>query len=144
MKHEIETQLSVTIANEPGQIARISKLLSESNIHINAISIAENTDGGHFRFIANAPGEASAVLAENGFHAKAESVLTIRLNDSQGRLAGITMALARAHINIDYVYASVDQTGSSTRLVLKVENLPLAIRILEEMEVAAELPLPHF
>ena len=77
------------------------------------------------------------MLVEKGFEVKVESLLTIRLNDSRGRLAGITLALALAGINIDYVYASVDQTGSSTRLVLKVENIPLAIRILEEMEVAA-------
>ncbi|MBT3483271.1 MAG: amino acid-binding protein [Opitutales bacterium] len=137
MKHEIETQLSVTIENEPGQIACISELLSKSNVHINAVSISDSIDGGHFRFIADTPRDAKAVLVEKGFEVKVESVLTIRLNDSRGRLAGITLALAQASINIDYVYASVDQTGSSTRLVLKVENILLAIRILEEMEVAA-------
>mgnify|MGYP002633420118 CR=1 FL=1 len=137
MKHKIEKQLSVTIANEPGQIARISELLSDSDIHINAVSIAENLEGGHFRFIANDPQAALSVLIENGLQVEVESVLTVRLSDSRGRLANITLALARAQINIDYVYASVDAEGSSTRLVLKVENIPLATRILEEMQVTA-------
>ncbi len=52
MRHTIEKQLSVTIENEPGQIARISELLSDSDIHINAVSIAENLQGGYFRFSA--------------------------------------------------------------------------------------------
>ena len=137
MKHTIEKQLSVTVENEPGQIARISELLAESDVHINAVSIAENLQGGHFRFIADDPKSASETLQSNGFEVETESVLTVRLNDSRGRLADITLALAQAGINIDYVYASVDQAGSSTRLVLKVENIPMATRILEELEAAA-------
>jgi len=137
MKHTVEKQLSVPVANEPGQIASISERLAEADIHINAVSIAENVQGGHFRFIADKPEEALQTLKQSGFDAVIESVLTVRLNDSRGRLANITLALAQAGINIDYVYASVDQAGSSARLVLKVENIPLATRILEELEVAA-------
>lgn len=137
MKHTIEKQLSVPVANEPGKIARISECLADADIHINAVSIAENVQGGHFRFIADKPEAALALLNRKGFSPIVESVLTVRLNDSRGRLANITLALAQAGINIDYVYASVDQAGSSARLVLKVANIPLATRILEELEVAA-------
>ena len=137
MKHTIEEQLSVPVENEPGQIARISELLSNSNIHINAVSIAEGMQGGYFRFLSDDAEDAISILESNGFSVERESVLTVRLNDSKGKLAKITLALAQAKINLDYVYASVDQTGSSTCLILKVENIPLATRILEEMANAA-------
>lgn len=137
MYRTIETQLSVAMANEPGQIARVSELLSESDIHINAVSIAEDISGGHFRFLTDKADEAVKVLHSHGVSVESDSVLAVRLNDSKGKLANIATALAQANINLDYVYASVDQAGNSTRLVLKVENIPLAKRILDEIADAA-------
>ena len=93
--------------------------------------------GSYFRFISDNAEDAASVLRANGFSVEIDAVLSVRLNDSKGKLAGITLALAQAKINLDYVYASVDQAGSSARLILKVENVPMAARILNEMAEAA-------
>ncbi len=138
MEFQIESQLSTEIANEPGEIARISDLLANAGIQINALAITEGTERGQFRFIADQPEDAQALLQENGLEVLNERVLSVRLSDQKGRLARITQAFAQAGINIDYVYASVDHAGASTRLVFKVENNALAARVLEEISSTPE------
>lgn len=138
MEHQIETQLSVEIANEPGEMARVSDLLASSGIHINALSITESEDNGRFRFIADDSKRAIAALRDSGFEVTQERVLSVRLSDRKGRLAAITSAFAQAGININYVYASVDQAGASTRLVFSVINIPLATQVLREIKDTPE------
>ncbi len=136
MEHQIETQLSVEIANEPGEMARVSDLLASSGIHINALSITESEDNG--RFIPDDSKRAIAALSDSGFEVTQERVLSVRLSDRKGRLAAITSAFAQAGININYVYASVDQAGASTRLVFSVINIPLATQVLREIKDTPE------
>ncbi len=138
MEHQIESQLTAEIANEPGEIARVSDLLANAGIQINALTTTGESSRGQFRFIADHAENAQALLEKNGFETRCERVLSVRLNDQKGRLARITHAFAQAGINIDYVYASVDHAGASTRLVFKVENNALAARVLDEISSTSE------
>jgi len=145
MHHTIETQLSVEVANTPGEIARISDLLASRNLSVNAMSTAEGSGRGYFRFLSDEPDRAETTLRENGFSLASERVIVVRLDDQKGKLVAITNALAQMHINIDYFYASVDHVNPSTRLVMKVENIPLATRILEEIaKNPVESPAPSY
>jgi len=89
------------------------------------------------RFLPCDSNSAIETLEERGFRFTVEEVLSIRLKDSKGKLALITKALSQSGINIDYVYATVEDDGSSSRLVIKVSNIPLASRILSEVANAA-------
>ncbi len=133
MQRHIETQLSVEIANTPGEIARISDLLASAGINVRAMTTADGAERGYFRFLCDATGKAEGTLQENGYRVDRERVIAVQLDDQKGKLAHITHALAEAHINIDYFYASVDQDDTTTRLVMKVENVPLAKRVLDEI-----------
>ena len=133
MYRQIETQLSIEISNAPGEIARVSDLLSSNGIPVNAMSIADESERGYFRFLSNETDSAERILSSNGFDAKRERVISVKLNNQKGRVARITNALAQAHTNIDYFYASVDHGDSAIRLIMKVENVPLATRVLDEI-----------
>lgn len=133
MQRTIETQLSVEVSNTPGEIARISDLLSSYNLKVNAMSTADGPEKGYFRFLSQEPDRAEKILRDKGFTLERERVIVVRLDDQKGKLAAVTNSLAKMHINIDYFYASVDHASQSTRLVMKVENIPLATRILEEV-----------
>lgn len=133
MYRHIETQLSIEIANAPGEIARVNDLLSANGIAVNAMSIAGETERGYFRFLPENPDEAARIMGLNGFDVIREKVISVKLNDQKGRLARITNALAQAHINIDYFYASAEGGKSAMRLIMKVENIRLASRVLDEI-----------
>lgn len=133
MYRHLDTQLSIEIANAPSEIARVSDLLSDNGITVNAMSTVDEADRGYFRFLSDDSNEAERILKLNGFEVKRERVISVKLNDQKGQLARITNALAQAHINIDYFYAAVDHGGSAMHLVMKVENVPLATRVLDEI-----------
>ena len=133
MYQNIEQQLSVEIANAPGEIARISDLLSSNGVNANAMSVTDGVNRGYFRFLTDKVEEAESVLKSNGLDVECERVISVKLDDQKGRVAKITSALAQANINIDYFYASVDESDSATRLIMKVENVVLATRVLDEI-----------
>lgn len=137
MNFEIEKQISVPIANQPGQVAKISSLIAEHHLHLRAVTISEQGDQGSFRFIACQAEKAIRLLRASGYDPKTDEVLSIRLQDSRGKLAELASALAQAGVNIDYVYASVDDEGANSRLVLKVSNIRLAQMLLHELTEAA-------
>ena len=137
MNYEIESQLTVRLENSPGQLAKLSDLLATSQITIRALSISENQGEGLFRCTVCDSHQAAQTLLEKGYAVNVEEVLAIRTQDSKGKLAKLTNALWQSGINIDYMYASVSEDGSGSRLILKVSNIPLAARIIEEMKTAA-------
>ena len=57
-------QISVFLENRPGQLAEITSTLSASQIDLRAINIAEVTDYGVLRLIADQPERAASVLLE--------------------------------------------------------------------------------
>ena len=133
MYQNIEQQLSVEIANAPGEIARISDLLSSNGVNANAMSVADGVYRNYFRFLTDQVEEAKSVLISNGLDVECERVISLRLDDKRGQVAKITSALAQANINIDYFYASVDRNDSATRLIIKAENVVLATSVLDEI-----------
>lgn len=137
MNYEIKTQLSVAIENTMGSIAALSDTLALQNVSLNALTVAEGADQGRFRFTACDPVAAKRSLDTAGYSVEIDEVLSIRLQDSKGRLAFLTKAFSEGGINIDYMYASVDEAGSGSRLILKVSNIHLATRVLDEILVAA-------
>ena len=60
-------QISVFLENRAGQLAEITSVLARHNIDLRAINIAETTDYGVLRLIADKPQEAASVLLEQGF-----------------------------------------------------------------------------
>ena len=137
MNFKIESQISIQLKNHPGKIAEVTEALSSRGVNIRAISVAEESEAGVMRFLPSNTETARASLEEFGFTFSTEEVLSIRLQDSSGKLAFITKALSQSGINIDYVYATVEDDGASSRLVIKVSNIPLASRILSEVANAA-------
>ena len=137
MKYEIKTQLSVEIENTPGKIAELSDILTMHDVSLSALSIQDGPANGRFRFTVCDPVAAKRSLEKNGFRVFTEEVLAIRTKDSKGRLALLTKALSQAGINIDYMYASVDEEGAGSRMILKVSNIHLAAHVIDEIKIAA-------
>lgn len=137
MNFEVKTQLSVEIDNTPGAIAALSDVLAAQDVSLNALTVSERENQGTFRFTACDPVNAKRSLEAKGYSVAVDEVLSIRLQDSKGKLAFLTKSFSQVDINIDYMYASVDEEGSGSRLILRVSNIHLATRVLSEILVAA-------
>jgi hypothetical protein len=122
MKIHVERQVTVALENQPGQLATISNILSEHAVNIEAISVIDSIEQGVVRLITSDPTKCKQALQAKGFYVIEGDVLVLDLFDRIGKLAHICSELAKAKINIDYVYGSVEHAGAPLRLVLKTTD----------------------
>ncbi len=135
MKFTIQRQLTVALENYPGRLAAVSKVISEHDINIEAISLIDNIEQGVIRLITNEPAICKNLLVQAGFYVIEADVLVLELNDIPGQLTQITEALAKAKINIEYTYGSTVHLGKKMRLMVKVSDLNNASKILAALDV---------
>jgi hypothetical protein len=133
MKIHVERQITVALANQPGQLAAICKLLSTHAINIEALSLIDSLEQGLVRLLTSDPEACKKVLQSSGFYVIDGQVLVLDLFDRLGKLAEITAALAEAKVNVDYVYGSVEHAGAPIRLVLKASDATRAHALLSEL-----------
>ncbi|MDJ0617715.1 MAG: ACT domain-containing protein [Calothrix sp. MO_192.B10] len=135
MKFTIQRQLTVALENYPGRLAAVSKVISEHNINIEAISLVDNIEQGVIRLITSEPTTCKNLLLQEGFYVIEADVIALEIIDSPGLLARIAKALADAKINIEYTYGSTVSSGEKMRLMVKVSDVKNASQILSALEV---------
>ena len=136
MHFAVKRQLTVALQNQPGRLAEISQIISSNGLNIEAICVVDNVEQGVVRLLVDDVARCKELLIEDGFYVVEAEVLAINLSDRRGRLADVTKALASAHINIDYAYATVDHKEANTLMIMKVSNIRMAEQILEKLEQA--------
>ena len=60
-------QISVFVENEPGKLAEFAEVLSEHQIDMRALSMAETRDFGILRIIVDDPYKTACLLKESGY-----------------------------------------------------------------------------
>ena len=114
------TQISVFLENRAGQLSKITKLLSENDIDLRAINIAETQDYGVLRIIPADAQKASAVLLQNGFIMAMTPVIAVAVSDKPGGLNSLLEALAAEEIGIEYMYSVFSSNSGEALMVLQV------------------------
>lgn len=116
-------QLSVFIENKAGRLSEILNVLSENNIDISAMSIAETTDFGVLRMIVSDPDSAKLKLRESGVIVKTTEVIGMVLNDTPGAMAKAITLLSENDIVVEYSYAFLSNNNKGALIVVRT-NLP--------------------
>ena len=125
-------QISVFVANQSGSLAKITKVLAENNIDLEALSLADTTDFGILRLIVNDPEKAQLVLSENHFTVKETEVLGVAIDDVPGGLHKVLSVLEKADVQIEYMYAFTEKTLENAIVILRVQDNSGAVKILAE------------
>ena len=68
-------QLTVFVQNKKGTVVSVTDILSQNNVNIRALSIAETQEFGILRLIVNDEATAEKVLSENGYVKQAYDLL---------------------------------------------------------------------
>ena len=123
-------QISVFLENRAGQLSNITKVLSENNIDLRAINIAETQDYGVLRIIPADAQKASAVLLENGFIMAMTPVIAVAVPDRPGGLNSLLEALSEENIGIEYMYSVFSMNSGEALMVLQVGEVEKVSEIL--------------
>jgi len=98
-------QLSVFIENKTGELSDFTHVLSNNDISIKSILLADSTDFGLVRTIVNNPDKAKAILEDNGFSVRFTDVFGVKIDDVVGSFDKVVTALSKSGINIQYTYS---------------------------------------
>lgn len=121
-------QLSVFLENREGRLSHVTETLSENQINIISVSLADTNEYGMLRMIVSNPQVAKEVLKKAGFSAMLTEVIAVKLPPRVGTLYTLMQLLAEADLNLEYMYTlATDQNAS---IVLKVSDCSKGIRLL--------------
>lgn len=124
-------QISIFLENRAGRLAEVTRVLSEANINIRALSLADTSDFGILRLIVADHDRAKAVLKENGFTVGLTTVVAVKVPDTPGGLHSILHLLSSHEINVEYMYAFVHQQNQQAIIIFRFDRTDQAIEILQ-------------
>jgi hypothetical protein len=125
-------QISIFMENTTGRLADVTDLLAKEGINLRAISIADTTDFGILRMVADQPDAAVKLLKAAGFTARETDVIGVEVQDHPGELARIMALFRDAGVSIEYLYASLEHKAEKAVIVLKVDDIKAGLAMLEK------------
>jgi len=124
-------QISIFLENKAGRLAEVTRILGEAGINIRALSLADTSDFGILRLIVNDHLKAKEVLKEHGFTVGRTEVVAVEVEDRPGGLNRILQVLYEAGINVEYMYAFVQQSGENAVLIFRFDDIAKAVEVLQ-------------
>ncbi len=135
------TQISVYLENNKGTLRTLTKTLSNNNIDLLALSIADTTHFGIVRVVVREADIDNAIntLRENGFVAKTNHVICVAVPNRPAGLDSVLAIIEKNNISIEYMYSLNYIIGNKALIVLRLsaENMEKEdiAKLLEEKEV---------
>ncbi len=115
----IRTELSLRLANSPGALAGVCRLLSTARVNIVAMML-EST--GQLRLVVDNHTHAAAVLREQHHQVTERDVIMSTIPNAPGALFPVLRLIADAGVNLDYAYSGVADGGPLATVVFGVED----------------------
>ncbi|MEG0229925.1 MAG: ACT domain-containing protein [Oscillospiraceae bacterium] len=125
-------QISIFVENKKGRLAEITKILSDNDIDIRALSIADTKDFGILRLIVNKPEQAATALKEAGLTVSITNVIAVAVDDKTGALAGLMEKISTTELSIEYMYAFIGSNNGKAYIILRVDDNEKSVEIFSK------------
>ena len=125
-------QISVFLENKPGRLAEFTEVLSQNNIDLRALSVAEASDFGIIRIIVDDVYNATTVLKDADYICSVTKVLAVEVKDKPGALSEIIYVLGENDINVEYMYALTTHKQDVAYMIFRVADNAKAIEVLQK------------
>lgn len=125
-------QISVFLENKAGQLADITGILSQNQVNMRAINIAETTDYGVLRLIVDDAAKASSILLEKGFILTMTPVVGVAVPDTPGGLSRVLSVISGAEIDVEYMYSVFGQKDGQACMIFRVADSDGLTAVLEK------------
>ena len=140
-------QLSVFVENKQGSLHDITEALAKANINLRSMSVADTSNYGIVRIIADKPDEAKALLDNDGQAANVRLVNAFAVPDVPGGLSQVLKLLEGNGVNIEYMYALITTEAGKAYSVMRTGDTEKTDEILlangiELLDEAKKEPTP--
>ncbi|MBN2563974.1 MAG: hypothetical protein JXQ75_23915 [Phycisphaerae bacterium] len=126
------TQFTVGLDNRPGTLGKLCGVLKRARVNIEAIALLMDGECGWVRFVGTPTASVKSALAKARYSFGMQRILRLEVSHRSGALRGVATRLAKAGININYVYGSNPEGGTSSTLLLSVSDLDRAAALFED------------
>lgn len=133
------TQISVFLENRAGQLSEITKILSDNNIDLKALNIAETADYGILRIISDDCNEAAKLLRNNGFIVTQTPVVAAAVPNKAGGLNELLNIISNEDIDIEYMYSVFGQKDGLAYMIFKVKDVDIFTSVLKKYFVVVAI-----
>ena len=116
-------QISVFAENTKGAMFRITSILADAGISMNALITNDSAEFGIVRMIVEDGQKAKELYQKAGYLCHCDRVFAVRIGDGSGSLNHLLKDVADAGINIDYLYMSYDRGTAEPIVILKTSVL---------------------
>ncbi len=118
-------QLNVELPDRPGELAKLTALLGDAGVNIDAISAASGGGRSYMTLLVDQPTKARQALDKAGYACSSNTVLIVRLSDHPGALAELARKLGAAGVDIVSV-TQLEGLGDHVQLAIGVDNIDKA------------------
>lgn len=130
-------QISVFLENKPGRLQALTDILAKKDVNMRALSLAEASDFGIVRIIANDLDAASAVLKDEGYIYTITKVVGVAIPDEPGGLNNVLKILSDSGVNVEYMYAFLARKSTDhAYMIFHVQDAKKAAAALEAKGIA--------
>ena len=128
-------QITVFLENSEGRLSALCRCLGDAGVSMKALTIAETSEYGLIRIIADDPQNCVKVLTDGRFHASLTDVTAIEVPNRAGGLADLLDKLADLDLNIEYGYCFSTEADRAVD-VLKIKGGAKAAEAVFALEAA--------
>jgi hypothetical protein len=134
-KAMLAKEISVLVENEMGILHKITDLLADHGINIEAVAGYEvlESKNAEMMFVVDDTLRASDALKAKGYGSVDENdVIVVEMENKPGALKTVTRLLAAKGINIRYIYGSVGSEATYVRVVMLTSDNEKALIALKK------------
>lgn len=128
-------QISIFLENKAGRLSEVTRVLAETGVNIRALSLADTSDFGILRLIVTDNEKAKDALKAAGFTVGRTTVVAVEVADEPGGLARILSLLSTGGVNVEYMYAFVQQSQKNAILIFRFDRTDQAIELLQKADI---------
>lgn len=111
-------------------LARVCDALATEKINIYAVSSSDTVDHIVVRLVVSDPDRALRLFEEHGALVVTTEVLMIPSSNKPGSLAALAHKLAKAKVNIEYIYCATPPNAQKGLLILRASDAKRALKVL--------------
>ncbi|MBQ8413808.1 MAG: hypothetical protein IJX58_00995 [Clostridia bacterium] len=123
-------QLSVFVENKQGSLHNITDAIANAGINLRSMCVADTSNYGIVRIIADDPEGAKELLDKDGQAANVRLVNAFAVPDKPGGLASVLRLLEGNGVNIEYMYALITSESGKAYSVMRTGDTEETDRIL--------------
>lgn len=125
------SQVTVFLENQKGRLAAACRAISDADINMHSLFLADTQDFGVVRLLVDRPKQAAEALRNAGYRATITPVTAVRVPNRPGGLAQLLEFMDANNVNIEYGYCFSVGADSAIDVLKTDEDVSLEQKLLD-------------